>query len=199
VIPVVQRIHASGGVEGKLPGDCVKCCVASILELDYEGVPHFVARQVLIPQLGAQPYAADWYTGLNYWLRTSGWALRAEHRRYFKSPLPLEYSSEFDLYDPLERPRVTSPHMGYWIATVVSENFARSTHAVVMLDGDVVHDPSMHPRRTPYQFVGEMHFIATDPARCRAALLDRPGSPAVAAPLDREAEHEAKAVIHGPR
>lgn len=169
MIPVAQRIVASGGAAGVLPGDCVKCCVASLLELPYEDVPHFVAHEVMIPQPGGEPYASDWFTGLNYWLRTTGWALRAVHTSYHKNPLPREAASTFDWYEPYERPRLTSPHMGYWIASVISENFERSTHAVVMLDGDVVHDPSTKPRRTPYQFVSETHFVATNPALCRTS------------------------------
>lgn len=164
MIPVGQRISAAGA--GDTPGDCVKCCVASVLELAYEDVPHFVAREVRIPQLGSEPYAADWFTGLNYWLRSSGWSLRAEMRKYLKHPL-IKITDEFDLYDPHDHPRHVVPGMGYWIASVLSENFERSTHAVVMLAGDVVHDPSPHPRRTPYQFVGEIYFVATDPALCR--------------------------------
>jgi hypothetical protein len=169
VIPVVQRICASGGASGQPPGDCVKCCVASVLELSYEAVPHFVAGEVLIPQLGAEPYIADWYTGLNYWLRTNGWALQARHTSYYKNPAPREYSTQVDLYEQRERPNGECRHAGYWIASVISENFEGSTHAVVMLDGEVAHDPSMAPRRTPYRFVGEMIFVATDPARCHRA------------------------------
>lgn len=165
MIPVVQRICASGGASGQPPGDCVKCCVASVLELAYEVVPHFVACEVLIPRLGSEPYAADWYTGLNYWLRTNGWALQARHTSYYKNPIPREYSAELELYEQLERPKL-GRHAGYWIASVVSENFEGSTHAVVMLDGEVAFDPSMLPRRTPYRFVGEMSFVATNPARC---------------------------------
>jgi len=169
MIPVVQRISAAGAASGQPPGDCVKCCVASVLELAYEDVPHFVAREVLIPQLGAEPYAADWYTGLNYWLRTAGWALQARHTSYYKDPLPREYSDTFEIYEPHNSPRA-GKHDGYWIASVISENFERATHAIVMLGRDVVHDPSMLPRRTPYRFVGEMHFVATAPERCRPVL-----------------------------
>ena len=56
---------------------------------------------------------------------------------------------------------------GYWIASVISENFEDSTHAIVMLDRDVAFDPSTKPRRTPYQFIGWGTFVATDAARCK--------------------------------
>ena len=70
MIPVAQRIHAAGG-DGVIPGDCVKCCVASILELPYEDVPHFVAREVR----NAEGSPLEWETGLNHWLRERGYPL----------------------------------------------------------------------------------------------------------------------------
>ncbi len=174
MIPVVQRICASGAAEGRPPGDCVKCCVASILELSYEDVPHFVAGEWLVApravngMVAGPPERVDWFTALNDWLRAAGWALRATRVEYHKEPLPRgPVESIFDWYEAYDAPRIWSPGQGWWIASVISENFARSTHAVVMLDGAVAHDPSMLPRRTPYQFVGETIFVATDPARCR--------------------------------
>lgn len=171
MIPVVQRIVAPGtgrADDGHVPGDCVKCCVASILELPYEAVPHFVANEVLVPDATGVPQRSDWFSGLNYWLRTTGWALRATHTEYLKNPLPRgPVESTFDWYEPYDAPRVWSSGQGWWIASVISENYERRTHAVVMRDGAVAFDPSPKPRRTPYRFVGETHFIATDPAICR--------------------------------
>lgn len=177
MIPVAQRISAPGTELGaRVPGDCVKCCVASILELPYEAVPHFVAGEWLVAPratdgvIAGPPERVDWFTALNDWLRETGWALRASQTLYYKSPLPRgPVESVFDWYEQYDAPRVWSPGQGWWIASVISENFERSTHAVVMLDGVVAFDPSPKPRRTPYQFVGETHFIATDPARYRAA------------------------------
>lgn len=158
-----------------MPGDCVKCCVASVLELSYEAVPHFVAGEWLVAPratdgaVAGPPERVDWFTALNDWLRSTGWALRATSASYYKHPLPRgPVENVFDWYDPYDAPRSWSPGQGWWIANVISENFERSTHAVVMLDGDVVFDPSTKPRRTPYRFVGETHFIATDPAGCRS-------------------------------
>lgn len=174
MIPVVQRIAASGG-DGKVPGDCVKCCVASILELPYENVPHFVAYEWLVApravngMVAGPPERVDWFSALNDWLRSDGWALRATSTTYYKNPLPRgPVKDTFDWYEPYPAPRPGSAGQGFWIASVISENFERSTHAVVMRDGEVAFDPSMLPRRTPYQFVGETHFVATDPALCRA-------------------------------
>lgn len=171
MIPVLQRIVSPGtglADDTHIPGDCVKCCVASVLELPYDDVPHFVAHEVLVPDAAGALQRVDWLTGLNHWLCTSGWALRATQTTYYKSPLPRRVESEFDLYDPYDSPRSWSAGQGYWIASVISENFERRTHAVVMLDGAVAFDPSPRPRRTPYQFVGETHFVATRPELCRA-------------------------------
>lgn len=168
----MQRIVASGG-DGRIPGDCVKCCIASILELPYEDVPHFVAGEWLVTPRASDgvasgpPERVDWFTALNDWLRETGWALRTTETLYHKHPLPRGPCEPLDWYDPYPAPRCWSRGQGYWIGKVISENFAQSTHAVVMLDGDVVFDPSTHPRRTPYQFVGEMHFVATRPELCR--------------------------------
>jgi hypothetical protein len=112
----------------------------------------------------------DWRSALDNWLRETGWALRTSSTTYHKDPLPRgPVKDTFDWYEPYDRPRIWSPGQGFWIASVISENFERSTHAVVMLDGEVVFDPSSLPRRTPYQFVGELHFVATDPSLFRKA------------------------------
>lgn len=170
MIPVLQRISAFGGAS--IPGDCVKCCVASVLELSYEDVPHFVAGEWLIAPRATNGMAAgppervDWLTALNDWLRETGWALRAMQTMYYKHPLP-PGAAPLDWYEPRSAPRGTAPR-GTWIAVVISENYEQSTHAVVMHDDAVAHDPSMRPRRTPYQFVGEIVFVTVDPAACRA-------------------------------
>lgn len=173
MIPIYQRISGSG-TNGTTPGDCVKCCVASVLELAYEEVPHFVAGEWLVApravngMISGPPERVDWLSALNDWLRETGWALRAHQETYFKHPLPRgPCESVFDWFDPLPAPRSWSRCHGTWIASVISENYDKSTHAVVMLGGDVVHDPSTMPRRTPYQFVSEIHFQATNPALCR--------------------------------
>jgi hypothetical protein len=172
MIPVVQRISASGG-DSTLPGDCVKCCVASIFDLPYEAVPHFVAREVK----GADGEPLNWDLGLNHWLRESGYPLyfkdwrnrktgtevRAERERLGLKPgesMPANL-----MYRASEHPDECD---GYWIASVISENFENSTHAIVMLDRRVAFDPSPHPRRTPYAFIGWGIFVATDPVLCRA-------------------------------
>ncbi len=171
MVPVHQRIVASGGDE-RLPGDCVKCCIASIFELAYEDVPHFVAREVK----DATGKALWWFEGVNYWLRERGYPLRLHHwtnnltaaevfkRREDLGLEPGQSMPALDMYRVSPHP---DRHDGWWIASVISENFEQSTHAIVMCDGEVAFDPSTKPRRTPYQFIGGSIFVATDPARCR--------------------------------
>jgi len=181
MIQIVQRIVSPGtgrSDDSHVPGDCFKCCVASILELPYEDVPHFVAGEWLVAPRDSDgtvtgpPARVYWMTALNDWLRSTGWALQARSTTYYKNPLPRgPVESEFDWYDPYDAPRNWASGQGYWIAAVISENFERRTHAVVMLDGAVAFDPSTKPRRTPYQFVGETYFIATNPAICCAKII----------------------------
>ena len=47
MIRIQQRISGPGGGDESIRGDCFKTCVASILELPYEQVPHFVAHEWL--------------------------------------------------------------------------------------------------------------------------------------------------------
>jgi hypothetical protein len=144
VIPVVQSIVGDGR-EGRPIGDCERACIASIFELPLDAVPHF----------GAEP---NWFLVLQRWLRPFGLVMESE------------------LWGPSESP-VPAGHRwpsGWWIATVDSENFANTTHAVVMrgyyttAGSDAMHevawDPSPRPRRTPYVFRGARWFAALDPA-----------------------------------
>ena len=58
MIPVYQT--AFGGPDSPTPGDCFRACVASILELPINEVPHFCATEEWIPPLQA-------------WFRERGW------------------------------------------------------------------------------------------------------------------------------
>lgn len=174
MIPVTQTISASGW-DSDLPGDCVRACYASVLERSIDEVPHFVAGEVL----DDEGRKLDWHSGVNVWLQREGYLFQIEHRSYFKNvDCQMAWRSERDaagidnsvrdmlwMYDVKDEPPW---HMGYWIASVISENFPGATHAVVMSGNDVVHDPSPRPRRTPYKFVGETRFVVHDPSRCRS-------------------------------
>lgn len=170
MIPVRQRISASGG--DAVPGDCVKCCVASILELSYEDVPHFVAREVLDDD--GEPM--NWFDGVNVWLARRGYPLRL-HRwsnnitgaemKKLRADMGLKDGEPAPDNSWYRRSAYPDRHRGWWIASVISENYEDSTHAVVMFDDQVAFDPSTTPRRTPYEFIGGEIFVATDPARWR--------------------------------
>lgn len=171
MIPVPQRICAAGGEE-TTPGDCVKCCVASILELAYEDVPHFVAREI-VDDGGNR---LDWFNGLNLWLKRQGYplwvkrwsnSLTAAEVSAIREERGLKPGESMPAIDMYRRRSFPDYHEGYWIGTVISENFDDSTHAVVMLNDQVAFDPSPKPRRTPYEYIGGEVFIAKDPARCK--------------------------------
>lgn len=172
--PVTQLI-SNDGRDGKLPGDCVRACYASILERPIETVPHFVAGEVK----NDDGTAVDWHSGVNIWLKREGYLFQIQHRGFFKhTDIIKAYRKERDaagiedrdgrdslwMYDATEH---APYHPGHWIASVISENFIGATHAIVMYGAGVAHDPSPHPRRTPYLYVGETTFVIHDPVACR--------------------------------
>lgn len=151
MIPVVQLV-VGDGKNGRPVGDCMRACIASVFELPIDAVPHFATLPA-------------WPRDLDRWLEPMG--LAHERMTWKPTPVPNYWPS------------------GWWIASVLSENFEGATHAVVMrgagqaCGGDgwmgVAHDPSPHPRRTPYVFVGGMRFAALDPGQiARAAKAAAP-------------------------
>lgn len=143
MVPVSQSI-VGDGKDGRPFGDCLRACFASIFELSIDEVPHFADE------------GKNWLVEAERWLKPMG--LCVAFRRFRDGP----HSS------PPWWPS------GWWIASVESENFEGATHAVVMRgcwNDDrvddwtaVAHDPSPHPRRTPYRFLGAHYFEALDPA-----------------------------------
>jgi hypothetical protein len=140
----MQRVVGSG-IDGEPMGDCLRACVASIFELPIDQVPHFAE-------------AESWFSAMCDWLRPMGLVVEIQSYGGESRDLPKRY------------------HSGWWIASVESENIPGCTHAVVMRgmyndyagdDGkwyEVAHDPSPHPRLTPYRFRAAYHFVALDPA-----------------------------------
>jgi hypothetical protein len=124
-------------------GDCLRACIASIFELPLEEVPHFVA-------LGT-----GWHAALQNWLRPMGLVMQS---------YPYRGAVDVPAWWP----------SGWWIASVESEVYPGGSHAVVMRGTEtiddvedwmaVAHDPSPHPRRTPYKFREAKFFVALDPA-----------------------------------
>lgn len=127
---IEQRVIS--GVPGA--GDCMRACVASILDLAYEDVPdlspdgtasrgqHWATVDFLRERgLGALDYSPAFREGRSY-------------------RLPWE---EQDLTGRLD---VSGLVLGYaWSPRVRHEDGARGGHCVVLLDGTVIWDP--HPRR----------------------------------------------------
>lgn len=156
MIPVVQTI-VGDGKDGRPMGDCFRACVASIFELAIDEVPHFTE-------------SPSWYRDLGRWVAARG-------------PIHVDNETnreivEIDGKRVAQNKRTEHPHRwhrGYWIGCVNSENFGDgATHAVVMLDGGVAHDPSPHPRRTPYEFIGGTWFVCTNPAAIGRGTVPMP-------------------------
>ena len=70
--PVEQRLFA--GVKARIPGDCFKACIASILELQYEEVPHFLL------------YGEQWCHVFNIWLIEKGLVCESRDAYQKKEP-----------------------------------------------------------------------------------------------------------------
>lgn len=155
MIPVHQRIHGNGQ-NGQPYGDCLKCCVASILELPYEEVPHFAAGEW--KKIGTS--GTGWLFDLNDWLETRGGLLSASANYYYKYPERMT-----DEYVLEVRPR--NWHATWWIGAVVPVRNAGYYHAVVMDGASVVHDPGLEKPRAAYEFLGEVLLLLSDPSRAR--------------------------------
>jgi hypothetical protein len=145
--PVEQRILFDAETGER--GDCLKCCVASLLELDYEDVPHFAAM------------GDRWWTEYASFLATHGWRLGSAW-----------FSVRED--DPA---RLDGWQQGYWFATVKSPRIVKDDgtpglHYVVMREGEVAWDP--HPQREDGHlgFVAGEYLVPLDPA----AFMLRPAA-----------------------
>jgi hypothetical protein len=120
VTPVEQRILYDPA-NPTVRGDCWKCCIASILDLGYDDVPHFVQ---------------EWENGGDHWWDAAGTWLKP--RGFGLAWLPLEGDTWPRLYrGPLFE------HAGHWIAKVTSAR--GNSHAVVMHGYNLAWDP--HPDR----------------------------------------------------
>jgi hypothetical protein len=131
VTPVEQREMADP--ENGVTGDCWKCCIASVLDLPYEDVPHFVADEI-------EGRSDSWWNASQAFLRERGYVLASFALHGSDTPL-LRFGNE----EP--RWHFTAP--GHWIAGVKSPRFMEDGeaggHVVVMSGSSVVYDP--HPQR----------------------------------------------------
>lgn len=139
VIPVEQRLFFNAETGDR--GDCMKCCIASLLELDYEDVPHFASM------------GDRWWIEYTNFLASLGWRIGSA---WFTA-------SEEDAT------ALTGYTQGYWLASVKSPRFSHpdgrpGTHMVVMRDGAIAWDP--HPEREEGHlgFVDGEILVPIDPA-----------------------------------
>lgn len=115
-------------------GDCFRACVASILELASADVPHFCEPGVT----SWWHFFLDWATNRGYVVETGG-PFHGEHWYTYEGS-----RFEWSAYPWDERPPV-----GYSILTGTSPRHVvtNGQHAVVALDGVMVHDPRVGDRR----------------------------------------------------
>lgn len=102
-------------------GDCYRACLASVLNLSPHDVPHFAAN------------GADWTTMFEHareWLRPLGLGI---YRTYCSAPWALE---DVLRWFSAKNPGVPVIVMGK------SQRDPEENHAVVAMDGAIVHDPS---------------------------------------------------------
>ena len=123
MIEVTQTITAHDPAAGQF-GDCFRACIASILDLPIEEVPHTMAYDEHLVEDGGQ-----WYSHLNAWLKLRG-------KAYLSMNIDHEHPSTW--FQNIEH-RVAVYH-------VLSGLGPRGhNHSVVACNGRMVWDP--HPSR----------------------------------------------------
>ena len=125
--------------DNNLPGDCLRACLASVLELDKAAVPHFLIN------------GSTWFSDLQAWLRLRGLTCLC-------LPLGLPIYNEA-LWAMLGDAIV--------IAGVYIGGDESRRHAVVAQSGRVIHDPIPEPfarTETLDHAFDVLVFVALDPA-----------------------------------
>jgi len=130
----VKRIQQRmlGTKEDGNPGDCFKCCIASVLEREYEEVPHFVQIE---GQTGY--YHLDLANG---WLRKQGYHLELWMHQFLRGDDQLLIGADGKWISVGDLSGFVLP--GYWLATVESKRLPGEWHVVVMYRDHMVWDPS---------------------------------------------------------
>lgn len=126
-------------------GDCMAACIASLLRVPIGDVPTFHAQ----PD-GTYP-GYNWLSGRRLWFR-------------YLYPQP-DGTIRMEDGLTLESNGVPCPVLpGYAMASVPSELYPGSTHAIVVLDGVCAWDPSPHAadRKTPYAIRHYYQLVRTD-------------------------------------
>lgn len=136
MIPVDQRILNHCPEEGRY-GDCFRAVVASILELPYEEVPHWMQYPADAPlvKLPNGQEASPWYLDMRAWLALRGMDILCfDLKAWRESGLdPIPFLRNLTMYHDLSGP---------------SPRFPGELHACVARAGVIVHDP--HPDRTGF-------------------------------------------------
>lgn len=123
-------------------GDCWRCCIAAILQVPADEVPHFV-KFAEEQGRSADALTQTWLAKRGYWLIEG-----ADHREAWQVFGVPAYSSESHLV-PILPMMCCGP-------TVRSKN-ERMTHAVVMDGGKLLYDP--HPSNAGLLAVTKRYII----------------------------------------
>ena len=119
MIPIDQTIVSRGD------GDCTRACVASILDLTIEQVPHFLR------------FKDTWFNHLTSFFWTMGYRSEGTAHLY------KEGKSKPHCHSLYKTPSIK----GYFIASVPSKTFENIGHSVIInKKGIVVHDPNPNKR-----------------------------------------------------
>lgn len=130
MIPVQQRITDHDPPNG-IYGDCFKCCVASILELDYDDVPHFFAYIGNDPTFGIEAFQK--------------WLEKRCMYFYYDAMSPAQ----------LRLPECRQWLQGYHMMFGRAVGLPESSHCVVAIRGELAYNP--HPNKF-LQFGPDIHF-----------------------------------------
>lgn len=117
-------------------GDCWRCCIAAVIGMDAELVPHFL----LMRGGGHNPYCDE---DTQEWLNEKGYAFirvmgknNIRYDGFYESKIPLPLISA----GPTERSKGMGKH-----------------HAVVTIDNEVVYDP--HPSEAGLTAITEQYLV----------------------------------------
>lgn len=126
-----------------MKGDCFKCCICSLLELEYEDVPNFIESE-------------RWYLDVLDFLHKYGYRIHMDklwnpYVKYLEFPTN-ECFKKYEVEYPYYLSKI-NPDMGidgYFLASVYSPKFTNTKeppmshlHAVICdIDFNIVHDPN---------------------------------------------------------
>lgn len=114
MIKVNQSIIANENKETyPVPGDCLRACVCSILEMGIDDVPHFIIEQ------------DDWVGKMIQWLNSKGYEFKG-----------CKYGTDVLTYDKgIDGYYIVNGLSRFFLN-------GKTRHSVVFKDGKMVHDPN---------------------------------------------------------